>query len=750
MGRPERGAAVAVDRPSIQRLVAFQMVLDGVFERFSDLQESDFDGAVDESLGAIGRFVGADRAYVIRYDADAQLTWMTHEWCAPGIEPSFEEEQGRSFVEAPRQQARLEAFEVNEIRDVRALGEDWATDRAYLEQQGIGAILEVPLVRHGRLVGVIGLDSTGGAVPWTAEDVTMLRAVAALFAQVSERRVAGDGLAAAAEQLGSTVRALHHAEERFAALVDRLPIAVVRVLRDGTVALRNRAADEDELTLVALERGTCDKLGAAVSATLADGTPRKVDFSDTAGGRTGWREASVRAEFDENGRVLSALVLVDDTTERHEHEAELIRAATHDPLTGLPNRTMFDGLLEAAAGSLGASTTSVAVLFVDLDEFKMVNDSLGHRHGDEVLCAMARRLQGAAPPGATVARFGGDEFAVLLHDHDEVSAIEVADTLLDVVTRPVEVAGEQIRTTASIGIATTAEPGQTAELTRWSDVAMYRAKHLGRNRVAVFEDHLSGTMTEMLGLDQRLRRAVEADEFTVAYQPVVRLDTRRIVGAEALVRWTPAGEDPVPAGRFIPLAERNGTIFPIGRGVLRSALGDLATWVRAGLVGDDFVLAVNLSARQLDDADCATEVLDALAGAGLEPHHLSLEITETAALTDIRAAAVTIRAVRDAGVGVAIDDFGTGYGSLQLLQQLAIDRLKLDRSFVERLPGDATADAVARAVTELAAALGLTLVAEGVEREEQRAALLAIGCRLAQGFLLGRPLFRDEFEALLA
>jgi diguanylate cyclase (GGDEF)-like protein len=738
------------DASSGQRLLAFQAVLDHVFERFTDLPETDVDAAVDAALSDIGSFVGADRAYVVRYDLAEGLTWMTHEWCATGVPPSFDDEQGRSFGEAPMQQARLEQFEVNEIRDVRRLDDTWADDRAYLIDQGIAAILEVPLVREGRLVGVVGLDSVSGAVPWTAEDVTMLRAVAALFAQAAEQQFSTDGLESITSQLDAAVSELQRSEARFAALVDRLPLAVLRIDRSASIVLTNDHAAGDRATLDALgEHAQSGPLSDAVRRSIEDGNPREVAFTGTADGSSWWREASIRPEHGSDGSVESVLVVAADTTERHQHELELIRAATHDPLTGLPNRAMFDGLLEHVTPAIGSSLRSVAVLFIDLDDFKVVNDSLGHHHGDDLLVEVAGRLRSATPARSTLARLGGDEFAVLLEDHDEVAAADVAASLLEVVARPTHVAGGEYRTTASVGIAVAKEPEQVAELMRWSDAAMYRAKRVGRGRCAVYDDELDETITASLELDQRIRRAVEADEFEAAFQPVVSLATGATTGAEALVRWV-QDDGIVPAGHFVPLAERNGTILSIGRRVLQRACDTSADWIRRGVVADTFSLAVNLSARQLDDDRCIDDVTEALRSSGLPPANLCLEITETAALHDLNRVTAVLHSLRELGVTVALDDFGTGYGSLALLQQLPVDRLKLDRSFIDRLPDDPVANAVTRAVLELGEALELDLVAEGVETEVQRASLIALGYQSAQGYLLGRPVFAQEFARKLS
>lgn len=745
---------------SVKRAVAFESVLGRVFDRFTDVADADFDGAVDAALADIGAFVGADRAYVIRFDEQVSRTFMTHEWCAEGIPSSIDEEQGRSFEEAPRQQSTLQQLRVNEIRSVANLPEDWAEDRKYLADQGITAILEVPLVRSGYLVGVIGFDSVTDAVPWTTEDITVLQAVAALFAQVTERRVAAEGLAEAADDLASAINDLRRAEARFGALVDRLPLAVQRIDRNGAVLFANNGAAELPIDLAGLrglvglppttDRAVSDPLVAAALAVFAIGEPQTAEIDLLLHGERRRVEVDLTPELDSAGDVETLLLVSQDVTERYAYEQALSHAATHDALTGLPNRAMFDALLENVRGASAASGRTVAVLFIDLDAFKDVNDSLGHAAGDELLVRFAERLRSAAPVADAIARLGGDEFAVLLDGDDEVAATVVASEVIAALQQPIEVGDQRLIVSASIGIAVAHEPDAVPNLLRWADIAMYRAKRVRRSGFAVYDRALSDELRDRLRTDQWLRRALELGEIEVAYQPIVELANGAPVGVESLVRWRPGHGEQVDAASFVPVAEANGTIVPIGRAVLTEACRTLGVWCREGLVGSGFTLSVNVSARQLDRAALVAEVEAAIADAGIEPSSLCLEVTETALIADLDHAAAVLGAIRNLGVRVAIDDFGTGYGSLGLLQHLPVDELKLDRSFVSRLTEDAGADVIARAVCGLAAGLGLGLVAEGVETPAQQQWLAALGCARAQGYLFSRPLDAAGLRSWLA
>jgi diguanylate cyclase (GGDEF)-like protein len=427
----------------------------------------------------------------------------------------------------------------------------------------------------------------------------------------------------------------------------------------------------------------------------------------------------------------------------------------HDHLTGLPNRSLLQDRVEHAMASLPRSGTSLALLFVDLDRFKRINDSLGHERGDAVLREVARRLQSAMRPGDTVSRFGGDEFVALCVDlaHED-DALRIAHRLSELLEPPVQVDGRDVTIQASIGVAAfgpSDRPVDPADLIRDADVAMYRAKQRGRGRVEVFDAKLYREAVERLDAESALRQAVADDAFELHYQPIVRLPDRSVLGVEALVRWRREPDGPlVPPGEFIPLAEDTGLIVPIGEIVLRRAIAQTVDWGASGALPPDFTLFVNVSARQLADPGFADVVRDALTAWTLPPLALCLELTESAVAADPEAAQEMLSQLDAMGVRLAIDDFGAGHSSLgQLSRVLPISILKLDRSFVSSM-STSRDRGIVLAAAALARALNVTSVAEGVESQEQATELSEMGFALAQGYHFGRPVVAEELTALLA
>ena len=420
--------------------------------------------------------------------------------------------------------------------------------------------------------------------------------------------------------------------------------------------------------------------------------------------------------------------------------------AFHDSLTGLPNRAAFLDRLEHALAIAERSGSEVGVLFLDLDRFKTVNDSLGHAAGDELLVAVAERLQSCLRDGDTPARFGGDEFAVLLEGVGGAEEAErVAERVLERMREPFSVEGRTLIVSASVGISTASRRG--ADVLRDADLAMYRAKTGGRDRHATFEPAMHEALVERLELESDLRGALQRDEFVVHYQPIVDLASGDILGAEALVRWAHPTRGMVQPGAFIPLAEETQLIVPIGRRVLRAACEQAARWLeRHG----DLTMAVNLSGTQLAQPDLVRDVADALRDSGLPAKHLTLEITETVLMGDDEPTMRRLRELKELGVRLAVDDFGTGYSSLQYLRDFPLDILKVAKSFVDGIAGEAQGVALARAIVELGESCELDVVGEGIELSEQREGLLELGCRLGQGFLFARPADPQTIDALLA
>ncbi|MFI5937981.1 putative bifunctional diguanylate cyclase/phosphodiesterase [Actinoplanes sp. NPDC051494] len=433
--------------------------------------------------------------------------------------------------------------------------------------------------------------------------------------------------------------------------------------------------------------------------------------------------------------LRSAVVSLRDMGGRRALEEQLSRQAFTDSLTGLPNRALFRDRLGQAVGRING--TQIGVLLLDLDDFKLVNDELGHSLGDTLLATVATRLGAEMRPGDTLARLGGDEFAVLLEDTDEAAAVGLAERLLVAVREPVRLGSREVTCSLSIGIAGGTRAAE--ELLRDADLAMYAAKRGGRNAYAVFDPSMARSVLEEAQQRVDMERGLGEEQFVVLYQPVVDIRTRAVTGVEALVRWQHPGQGLLSPYRFIAAAEANGLIVPLGRWVLRHACEQLARWRAEIPAAADLRINVNLSARQFQYAGLVDDVAAALRDAGLPARNLTLEITESMLMQDIGTAIETLEALRRLGVRLAIDDFGTGYSSLNYLKQLPVDIIKIDRSFVEQVDTCADNRALVDAMVGLGRALRMQTVAEGIETDGQWRMLQRIGCDLGQGYLFGHP-----------
>jgi diguanylate cyclase (GGDEF)-like protein/PAS domain S-box-containing protein len=468
-----------------------------------------------------------------------------------------------------------------------------------------------------------------------------------------------------------------------------------------------------------------------------------------------WRHLDAHVTDLRGNRQLRGIVLnARDVTERMRLEEELTRQAFHDGLTHLANRGLFRDRLDQALARSARTHEQLAVLLLDLDGFKQVNDTLGHDAGDQLLRAAAERLAAAVRPSDTLARLGGDEFAVLLDPASEEEAEEVAQRLTQQLAKSFELFGRELTMGASIGIV--AHPGGHAEsddLIRHADIAMYAAKDAGRGHHQVFRHDMALEFGELLALEGELRAAVENGELTLYYQPEIDVESRRVVGVEALLRWESKTRGFIPPSEFIPIAEATGLILPLGDYVLREACTQTAQWLREGLVGESFVTWVNISGKQLAAGRVGTAVEQALEATGLAASHLGLEVTETAIVPEGASgerAREELQHLHDRGVKIAIDDFGTGFSSLGQLRRFPIDVIKVDRSFVQGVEHDQKDAAITANLVTLAHALGLVAIAEGIESHGQLSSISDLGCDLAQGFLFARPVPPEELGAVLS
>ena len=540
-------------------------------------------------------------------------------------------------------------------------------------------------------------------------------------------------------------------EQRLAAIFEAAEEAILNIDADGRVIdanpaaarLLGRRAPLDGLVVHEFLRHPDRRpFSAADLATLAAHASRGLDLLTV-------RPAETDGVVHVIGsRIVTPIgatytVLMRDISERLAYEHLLTRQATHDVLTGLPNRAELTATLQSAVAGLAGEHTGLAVLFADVDRFKVVNDTLGHRVGDQLLAAVADRLRDAVRDDALVARFGGDEFVVVIEQCPDVAhAQRLADRMLDAVRPPFSLLGQDVPLSLSVGIVH-APAGRAVDidgLLANADLAMYEAKQVGGDRHETYRDDMRRWVESRHRMEVAIRRACDDQEFTMAYQPVIDLRDGRVVGAEALARWELHGQ-PIAPDQFISLAEETGVIVPLGRSLIRQALGETSVW----LAETDARLAVNVSARELLEPDFVAWLAGALGDNAVSFDRITIEVTETAFVRDLGTSARTVAALRDAGATIALDDFGTGYSSLTYLREFPIDEVKVDRSFVRELDGPDADDSIVSMVLNLARSLGVEVVAEGIETDGQLDAFRALGGHLAQGFLLGRP---DRFEVL--
>ncbi|MFY9573211.1 MAG: EAL domain-containing protein [Blastocatellia bacterium] len=567
-----------------------------------------------------------------------------------------------------------------------------------------------------------------------------------------------------AEQAKRHLAEMQESEERFRSAFDHAPIGMALVAPDGRWLQVNQCLcnivgySENEFKGMTFQAITHpDDLGEFLDPLkdVLEGKTLTHQMEKRYLHRLGhevWVLVGVSLIRDSETGCLHLIFQIQDITDRKRAEQQLVHDAFHDALTGLPNRAWFMEQLEISLDRMRCQKDHLfAVLFLDLDRFKLINDSIGHMVGDQLLIGIANRLRHCLRPGDKVARLGGDEFTILLDGiRNAAEAVEVAERIQKHLSQPFNLGGYETFTTVSIGIALSDPDCEVPEdFLRNADTAMYQAKSLGKARYVIFDKGMHARAVNLLQLETDLRRAIDREEFFIEYQPVVAIETGRLTGFEALVRWQHPERGLISPDRFIAVAEETGSIVPIGQWVLLQACLQMKRWQEKYSFGNPLSVSVNLSGRQFAHANFLEQVTQVLDATGLDPHSLKLEITESIVMENVESTAGKLEKLRALGVELSIDDFGTGYSSLSYLHRLPIDTLKIDRSFVSRIGENNENKEIVRTIIILAQNLGMGVIAEGVETEGQLGLLRELGCHCIQGFLVSKPLAADHAEKLI-
>jgi diguanylate cyclase (GGDEF)-like protein/PAS domain S-box-containing protein len=689
--------------------------------------------ALDREVVCAVLLLGADHAHI----SDAFGPSLPETFARPLVGVPIGSGTG-SFASAMRQREPVIATDI-------ASDPSWSDYRDWASSLGLRACCLMPII------------SSSGAV------------LGALSAYYRQPREFGEGLLsllAAARHIATLAlereafeQDLRRRGEQLQMVMDAMPLSIAYADSDQRYVAVNRGFEQlfNCPREQAIGRHSWEVIGRELFEAIRPRIERVMrgeevkyerDHVDANGNRR-HLEAHYVPQIAEDGSVVGHFGIVRDITEAKNSQRLLYQLANHDKLTSLPNRTLFVERLDEAIRRAGRYGRKVGLLFIDLDRFKNVNDTLGHHSGDALLVACAQRFKQCLRETDTVARLGGDEFTVILPEIGKPEEASVAARrLLAALSNPFNIDRQELFATASVGISIFPDDGgDSATLLRQADIAMYRAKELGRNTFCFYSPEETSGSVELLTIETALRRALERQEFLLHFQPILDLDSMRIVGVETLLRWDHPELGMVPPARFIPLAEETGLIIPIGRWVLDQACRE-GSQLQDSAAGP-LRISVNLSPRQFRARDLGRVIADILGTTGLPPAQLELEVTESSVMEDPESAVEILKALKAMGVSLSIDDFGTGYSSLSQLKRLPIDSLKIDRSFVQGIPADEDDAAIAATIIAMGQRLRLTLVAEGIETPEQLEFLRTRGCQLGQGFLFGKPVPAQELLASL-
>jgi len=714
---------------SLRHRLEFEKLVSSISTNFINLPLEEIDNGIREALGTVGSFIGATRSYVYLFSDDRQSAWLAYEW------PLTTRSERTTFMVADFPWTMKHLMQQQHLAvDAEDLPAEAAGEREAYLKAGNRSVIVVPMVYNRETVGVLGVGSAS-ELQWSDESVALLRITGEIFINALERN--------------RVERALRESEARYRLMAENSTDIISRTTTSGIILYASDAVRR----LIGYE--PAELVGKSIyefmhpddreetrhlSYLINENTPTTYTYRlMRKSGTSVWFETTSRSVRNPATNEVDEFISVSrDITERKIVEEQIEHQAYHDALTGLPNRRLFRDRLTIALAHARRTNTPLAVVFCDLDRFKDVNDSLGHSFGDELLKAIAIRLKTALRQEDSIARMGGDEFTILIANlKASDDAVRIAQKILDVVAQPLRIEGTEVFITTSVGIALFPNDGDTAEaLLKNADHAMYRAKEAGPNLVQLFTPSMNTRAMERISLENSLRHAIERGEFSLHYQPVIKVATESMVGMEALLRWNRPGHDPIEPTDFIPIAEDTRLIVPIGEWVLREACRQAKRWQQDY---PDLRMSVNLSPWQFQHTDLVKMISGALEDSGLAPRALQLEITESAAMQNSERTIATLNRLNEMGVQLALDDFGTGHSSLSYLRRFPIHSVKIDQEFVHAIDWSAADRAIVSAIIAMAQGLHLRVVAEGVETNAELSFLRAAGCEEVQGFLLGRP-----------
>lgn len=701
----------------------------------------DLETVLKTALEEVRQLLGVDRTLIFQFYADGRGEVVAESVAAPQFslmhrtfyDPCFHRESAEAYL-----QGRVLA-----VADINT-AEMTQCHRDFLNQLQVRASLVVPIIEEERLWGLLLCHHCSSPRPWAIDEVELIR-------QLGEQL--GFGINRA-----ELVSALHQEKERYRRVLEAQTELLYRCTPEGHLTFGNPAffrylaeagmsCDFGDVIQHPFDPLTQQRFQQHLQALTPTQSISTIECGVTFGeGRFAWFEWTTRAFFDHQGRCVEYQCVGRDITRRKEMEDRLIHDALHDALTGLPNRTLLqDRLKHCWRQYQRHRDRPFAVVFIDIDRFKRVNDSLGHQAGDQVLITLAQRMQSVVPEGDTLAHLSGDEFVVLCEDLDPEQMVaqveaQVAD-LERVIQEPLVIDGHLLSLSASIGVTfSDRDAASAATLLRDADIAMYQAKKQGLGQYRIFDPQMHTQAQSCFTLESQLHQAIANSELQVYFQPIIELESGALVGLEALSRWFDPEKGEIPAAEFIALAEQAGLIVSLGRQVFERAIQEFSQWRQQDSRRQTMTLGINISPQQLVDANFVSDILAALRSAQLPPHLLHLEITETTMIRNLEATLQVAEELQQLGVALNIDDFGTGYSSLSRLHQLPIHALKIDRSFVQSLEQSQAAQEIIGAVIALGKSLRLDVVAEGVETATQAAQLIDLGCRYGQGYLFYPPL----------